>query len=126
MIRFLTLASLLVLALSWTGCGGGGQCLGTSTLCGTSCTNLQSDNLNCGTCVHACGAGQACVSGACTGGNPGTDGGADSGMPPGSDAGADAGSRSDAGATDAFWPHGYKWALETSHMLANYQVTWLE
>jgi len=32
----------------------------------------------------------------------------------------------DAGASDAFWPHGYKWALEKSRMLANYQITWFE
>lgn len=32
----------------------------------------------------------------------------------------------DAGASDAYWPHGYKWAIETAHMLAEYEVTWLE
>src|SRR5262245_25580030 len=32
----------------------------------------------------------------------------------------------DAGGSDAFWPHGYKWALETARMLANYDVTWFE
>src|SRR5205809_5882511 len=32
----------------------------------------------------------------------------------------------DAGGSDAFWPHGYKWALETARMLANYEVTWFE
>ena len=32
----------------------------------------------------------------------------------------------DAGASDAFWPHGYKWALNKSHMLASYNVTWFE
>ena len=32
----------------------------------------------------------------------------------------------DAGASDAFWPHGYKWALNRSHTLAAYQVTWFE
>lgn len=32
----------------------------------------------------------------------------------------------DAGGSDAFWPHGYKWALETSKMLADYEVTWFE
>jgi D-galactarolactone cycloisomerase len=32
----------------------------------------------------------------------------------------------DAGASDAFWPQGYKWALNTSHMLANYDVAWFE
>ena len=32
----------------------------------------------------------------------------------------------DAGGSDAFWPHGYKWALETSKMLANYDVVWFE
>ena len=32
----------------------------------------------------------------------------------------------DAGGSDAFWPHGYKWALETAKMLAEYEVTWFE
>src|SRR5271157_6497081 len=32
----------------------------------------------------------------------------------------------DAGASDAFWPQGFKWALNTSHMLANYDVAWFE
>jgi len=32
----------------------------------------------------------------------------------------------DAGASDAFWQHGYKWALRTSQMLAAFDVAWLE
>lgn len=32
----------------------------------------------------------------------------------------------DAGGSDAFWPNGYKWALNTSRMLADYQVHWFE
>ncbi len=32
----------------------------------------------------------------------------------------------DAGASDAFWPNGYKWALRTAHMLAQYNVHWFE
>jgi L-alanine-DL-glutamate epimerase-like enolase superfamily enzyme len=32
----------------------------------------------------------------------------------------------DAGASDAFWPQNYKWALRTSEMLANYNVAWFE
>lgn len=32
----------------------------------------------------------------------------------------------DAGGSDAFWPHGYKWALETAKMLRDYGVTWFE
>lgn len=32
----------------------------------------------------------------------------------------------DAGASDAFWPQGYKWALRTADMLANYGVHWFE
>jgi len=32
----------------------------------------------------------------------------------------------DAGGSEQFWPHNYKWAIETAHMLANYQVTWFE
>jgi D-galactarolactone cycloisomerase len=32
----------------------------------------------------------------------------------------------DAGGSDAYWPHGYKWALRTAHMLAAYDVVWFE
>jgi len=32
----------------------------------------------------------------------------------------------DAGASDAFWPQGYKWALRTAEMLAHYEVHWFE
>jgi D-galactarolactone cycloisomerase len=32
----------------------------------------------------------------------------------------------DAGGSDAYWPHGYKWALRTAHMLAKYDVVWFE
>lgn len=32
----------------------------------------------------------------------------------------------DAGASDAFWPQGYKWAQRTSEMLADYKVEWFE
>ena len=32
----------------------------------------------------------------------------------------------DAGGSDAFWPHGYKWALRTAEMLADYDVHWFE
>ena len=32
----------------------------------------------------------------------------------------------DAGASDAFWAQGYKWALRTAQMLASYDVAWFE
>jgi L-alanine-DL-glutamate epimerase-like enolase superfamily enzyme len=32
----------------------------------------------------------------------------------------------DAGGSDAFWPHAYKWALRTAQMLARYSVVWFE
>ena len=32
----------------------------------------------------------------------------------------------DAGASDAYWPQGYKWALRTTEMLADYDVDWFE
>jgi len=32
----------------------------------------------------------------------------------------------DAGASDAFWPQGYKWAVRTAEMLAEYDVYWFE
>jgi L-alanine-DL-glutamate epimerase-like enolase superfamily enzyme len=32
----------------------------------------------------------------------------------------------DAGASDAFWPRDYKWALRSAEMLASFDVTWFE
>lgn len=32
----------------------------------------------------------------------------------------------DAGGSDGFWPHGYKWAINTAHMLNDYGVAWFE
>src|SRR2546430_13065231 len=32
----------------------------------------------------------------------------------------------DAGGSDAFWSQGYKWALQTAEMLADYDVSWFE
>jgi L-alanine-DL-glutamate epimerase-like enolase superfamily enzyme len=32
----------------------------------------------------------------------------------------------DAGASDAFWPHGFKWAKRTAEMLRTYEVGWFE
>ena len=32
----------------------------------------------------------------------------------------------DAGGSEQFWPHAYKWALETAKMLAGYDVVWFE
>jgi len=32
----------------------------------------------------------------------------------------------DAGGSDAYWSHGYKWALRTAEMLADYNVVWFE
>jgi len=32
----------------------------------------------------------------------------------------------DAGGSDAFWTQGYKWALRTADMLAEYDITWFE
>ena len=32
----------------------------------------------------------------------------------------------DAGGSDGFWPHGYKWAINTAKMLADYDITWFE
>jgi len=40
--------------------------------------------------------------------------------------GADCELMVDAGASDAFWPHGVKWALNKSNMLAAYEVAWFE
>jgi L-alanine-DL-glutamate epimerase-like enolase superfamily enzyme len=32
----------------------------------------------------------------------------------------------DAGGSEQFWPHGYKWAIETALMLQDYDVVWFE
>jgi len=40
--------------------------------------------------------------------------------------GADGQLMVDAGASDAWWPREYKWALRTAHMLAAYGATWFE
>lgn len=32
----------------------------------------------------------------------------------------------DAGASNAFWPHGLKWALRTAEMLEKYNIEWFE
>ena len=32
----------------------------------------------------------------------------------------------DAGGSDGFWPHSYKWAINTAKMLADYDVRWFE
>ena len=32
----------------------------------------------------------------------------------------------DAGGSDRYWPHGYKWALETARMLREYDAAWFE
>jgi D-galactarolactone cycloisomerase len=32
----------------------------------------------------------------------------------------------DAGGSDAYWPNGYKWALQTAQMLREYDVAWFE
>jgi D-galactarolactone cycloisomerase len=32
----------------------------------------------------------------------------------------------DAGGSEQYWPHGYKWAIETANMLKDFDVTWFE
>ncbi len=32
----------------------------------------------------------------------------------------------DAGASDAYWPHGLKWAIRTAHMLKDFEIGWFE
>jgi D-galactarolactone cycloisomerase len=41
-------------------------------------------------------------------------------------AGAEAKLFVDAGASDAYWPHGLKWALRTAEMLRDYDIGWFE
>tara|TARA_B100001250_G_scaffold412596_1_gene444254 strand:- start:265 stop:1404 length:1140 start_codon:yes stop_codon:yes gene_type:complete len=40
--------------------------------------------------------------------------------------GADVELMVDAGGSDRYWPHGYKWALETAKMLKDYGIVWFE
>ena len=40
--------------------------------------------------------------------------------------GADVEIMVDAGGSEQFWPHGFKWAIETARMLHDYSVTWFE
>src|SRR5690349_1643633 len=42
-----------------TGCGG------TQIMCGGRCIDPLNNNVNCGTCGHACASGFACIAGAC-------------------------------------------------------------
>ena len=71
-----TVIAMVAPALLWVGCGGGTtvvsgsdggtNCGSSSTLCGTSCVDTQTDNANCGKCGAACAAGEVCSSGACS------------------------------------------------------------
>jgi hypothetical protein len=54
-------------------CAGGMTCTAGvcacptgQSVCGTACTNIQSDRLNCGMCNLACPSGQVCVAGMCS------------------------------------------------------------
>ncbi len=58
----------LVVAVSWlaSGCSETKpDCLGAAVVCGGTCAELKSDNLNCGACGTACEAGKVCSNGAC-------------------------------------------------------------
>ncbi len=41
-------------------------CEGTDEMCGATCTDLSTDESNCGTCGHSCSTGQTCSGGSCT------------------------------------------------------------
>ncbi len=57
--------ALAAAALATGGCSKEKTCAADETLCGDSCTSLQSDSAHCGACGTSCGAGQACLAGAC-------------------------------------------------------------
>jgi hypothetical protein len=42
------------------------DCLGSSTMCGDTCVDIQADQNNCGTCGTVCGDNERCTAGACT------------------------------------------------------------
>jgi len=46
-------------------CGSFTKCVPTSTSAAPYCANTSTDNSNCGTCGHACGAGEVCTGGTC-------------------------------------------------------------
>lgn len=46
----------------------GGTCNAPKTQCDNVCTNMQSDNNNCGSCDTHCSSGQTCQNGSCQGG----------------------------------------------------------
>lgn len=47
------------------GCKSTEDCKGDAVVCGDTCVDLDSDNLNCGACGTACAAGKVCSLGAC-------------------------------------------------------------
>lgn len=47
------------------GCTKQADCKGAAQVCGGSCVELKSDDLNCGACGTACDAGQVCSAGSC-------------------------------------------------------------
>jgi hypothetical protein len=65
-----------LVAACFSACGGGSAspdadiCPAPSEMCGAICTNLASDNQNCGACGTVCGAGEACSNGQCSAGCP--------------------------------------------------------
>jgi hypothetical protein len=59
------LLGLLVMLLTSACTDNKADCLGDAKVCGGTCVELVSDNLNCGACGTACGAGLVCSSGSC-------------------------------------------------------------
>ena len=61
-------AALLALAAAvFAGCTSPQPCPSLLQECSGSCVDVESDRANCGRCGAACGAGEVCLSGACTG-----------------------------------------------------------
>ena len=101
----LSAAVLATLMLEISACrtinGAPATCASDEVVCGTSCVQVQSDPLHCGSCEVACSENQICSSGLCsgglgggTGGGPfvsGTGGGASGGSEPGGSGGNGAG-----------------------------------
>src|SRR5690606_41349526 len=64
------------------GSGGSGSlsCGDGRPMCGTTCSDVMTDSLNCGDCGRACSSGVACIAGSCEDGSGGpASGGAMSG-----------------------------------------------
>ena len=65
-------AALVLWAVGLLGCPAGpgssdGGCPEGQARCGAACVDTQTDEANCGACGSACGVGETCITGLCSG-----------------------------------------------------------